>query len=165
MSKRSVKQAGGASSDTAADKEIDVFVRRVAEATPIERVALERQGVTVSFLRALAVRLGISVKRIFEIIGLPHARHERRRGDLHVTGSAGHAALALVDLLSRAQEIVAQTTSDRAERFDVAKWLGQWIELPQPVLGGRRPADLIGTPTGVVVVSRLLGAAVSGTYQ
>ncbi|MDH5540593.1 MAG: MbcA/ParS/Xre antitoxin family protein, partial [Rhizobacter sp.] len=36
---------------------------------------------------------------------------------------------------------------------------------PQPSLGGRRPAELIDTPTGIEVVSRLLGSIESGSYQ
>ena len=39
------------------------------------------------------------------------------------------------------------------------------IERPQPALGGRKPADLIDTPTGVEVVARLLGSIESGAYQ
>lgn len=35
---------------------------------------------------------------------------------------------------------------------------------PSP-LGGRKPADLIDTPTGVEVVARLLGSIESGAYQ
>jgi uncharacterized protein (DUF2384 family) len=32
-------------------------------------------------------------------------------------------------------------------------------------LGGRRPADLLDTPTGVEVVARLLGSLESGAFQ
>ncbi|HEY8707729.1 MAG TPA: antitoxin Xre/MbcA/ParS toxin-binding domain-containing protein [Burkholderiaceae bacterium] len=32
-------------------------------------------------------------------------------------------------------------------------------------MGGRKPADLIDTPTGVEVVARLLGSIESGAYQ
>ena len=122
-----------------AGDEVDVFVRRVAGATPMERVELERQGVTLSFLRSFGVRLGISAARLFEILELPRTITTRRDGEVRVAGSAGHAALALVDLLVRAREIAESSTSAEAADFDVAKWLGRWIELRQPTLGGRRP--------------------------
>ena len=165
MNKRSMKRAGGARADMSADEEIDVFVRRVAEATPLERIELERQGVTLSFLRSFAARLGISAAHLFEILDLPRTIPARRDGEARADGSLGHVALALVDLLLRAQEIAGSSTSAEAADFDVAKWLGRWIELPQPALGGRRPAELIGTATGARVVSRLLGALESGAYQ
>jgi uncharacterized protein (DUF2384 family) len=53
----------------------------------------------------------------------------------------------------------------QAKGFDAAKWLGRWLEQPQPALGGRKAADLIDTPTGVEVVARLLGSIESGAYQ
>lgn len=68
----------------------------------------------------------------------------------------------MIKLLGIAQDIVANSTAPEAKVFDAAKWLGQWIERPQPSLGGRKPADLIDTPTGVEMVARLLGAIESG---
>ncbi|MFO1356707.1 MAG: MbcA/ParS/Xre antitoxin family protein [Gammaproteobacteria bacterium] len=49
--------------------------------------------------------------------------------------------------------------------FNAARWLGKWIETAQPALGGRKPADLLDTPTGLDMVSRLLGSIQSGAYQ
>lgn len=166
MNTWTMKQAGGNPPvDMPAGDEVDAFVRRVAEAAPMERIELERQGVTLSFLRRLAVRLGISAARLFEILELPRTITARRHGEARVVGSAGHAALALVDLLVRAREIAESSTSDEAADFDVAKRLGRWVELPQPALSGRRPAELICTPTGARVVSRLLGALEGAAYQ
>ncbi len=160
-----MKQAGGASSDTAADEEIDVFLRRVAEATPIERIELERRGVTLPFLRGFAARLGISAAHLLKILELPRTSTAPGDREGRVAGSPGHAALAFIDLLLRAQEINQCSTSAEAADLDVAKWLGRWIEVRQPALGGRRPAELIATPTGARLVSRLLGALESGAYQ
>ena len=80
-------------------------------------------------------------------------------------GTAGQAALALTKLVALANEIVAGSTDPNAKEFDAAKWLGRWIERPQPALGGRKPADLLDTPTGADVVTRLLGSVASGAYQ
>ena len=67
-------------------------------------------------------------------------------------------------LLGIAQDIVEDSTAADANGFDTVKWLGQWIERPQPALGGRKPADYLDTPTGVEIVTQLLGAMRSGAY-
>jgi uncharacterized protein (DUF2384 family) len=81
-----------------------------------------------------------------------------------LAGAGGQAALGLARLLAMANSIVANSTAQEAQGFDAGKWLGQWIERPQPALGGQKPADLIGTPTGLAMVERLLGAIESGAY-
>lgn len=75
-----------------------------------------------------------------------------------VDGSDDEAAIAMAKLLGAAQAIVKKSTSNDAENFDSATWLGQWLRHPHPVLGGRKPADLTDTPTRAELVSRLLGA-------
>ena len=111
-------------------------------------------------------RIGVSALRFYEIIGVPKATVEKRSAvDREITGAGGQAAVGMAKLLAKAQEIVDNSTAAESKDFDAAKWLGQWIERPQPALGGRKPAELIGTPTGVAMVSRLLGAVESGAYQ
>lgn len=78
-------------------------------------------------------------------------------------GSPGVSA-AMEKLLDLAKAIVENSTAQEAG-FDPAAWLDRWLEIPQPSLGGRKPADLIDTPIGVQVVTRLLGAIESGAYQ
>ena len=146
--------------------DVDSYVRRFAKATPIEIVEIERQGVRGSFIKDLSRRLEIPASRMFGILGVPKATAEKKAaaGEM-VTGSGGQAAIAMVKLLVIAKDIVANSTAPEAKGFDAAKWLGQWIERPQPSLGGRKAADLIDTPTGVGVVARLLGSIASGAYQ
>jgi len=60
--------------------------------------------------------------------------------------------------------MVAESTSPGAKGFDTARWLGEWLETPQPTLGGRRPAEMLDTPTGVAIVEKTLGALASGSY-
>ena len=147
-------------------KGVDEYVRRVASATPMQVVEIERTGVVGSFIKDLSKRMEIPSSRIFSILGIPKATAEKKAaaGEM-VAGSGGQAAIGMVKLLGVAQEIVANSTASQARGFDAAKWLGQWIEHPQPSLGGRRPADLLDTPTGVEVVARLLGSIESGAYQ
>ena len=145
---------------------VDAYVRAVSSATPMEIVAIERQGVQGIFIKDLSKRMDLATSRVFSILGVPKATAEKKAaaGEL-VTGSGGQAAIGMIKLLGIAQDIVENSTAPEAKSFDSAKWLGQWIERPQPSLGGRKPADLIDTPTGVELVARLLGSIESGAYQ
>ena len=147
-------------------KGVDAYVRAVARATPMEIVEIERQGVLGAFIKDLSKRMEVPTSRIFNILGVPKATAEKKAaaGEL-VSGSGGQAAVGMIKLLGIAQDMVENSTAAEAKNFDAARWLGQWIERPQPALGGRKPADLIDTPTGVEVVARLLGSIESGAYQ
>lgn len=136
------------------------------DATPMQRVAAERQGVAARLVKDLASEMAIPAVRMFKIIGVPKATAERKaEKNQAIAGGGGQSALGVLNLLGIAQTIVAESTVDNAAQFDVAKWLGRWIENPQPGLGGRKPADLLDTPTGIDVVARLLGSLQSGAYQ
>jgi uncharacterized protein (DUF2384 family) len=74
-------------------------------------------------------------------------------------------AIALRELLTRAQAIVANSTSPDAVGFDTTEWLKRWIETPQPALGGRTPSEFLDKREGAEAVFRLLGAIESGSYQ
>ncbi|HXL76068.1 MAG TPA: antitoxin Xre/MbcA/ParS toxin-binding domain-containing protein [Burkholderiales bacterium] len=132
----------------------------------MERVEIERRGVSGAFIKEFSRRLGVPAVRVFRILGVPRATAEKKAaaGEL-VTGSGGQAAVGMIRLLGIAQDIVANSTAEEAKDFDAAKWLGVWLERSQPALGGRKPADLIDTPTGLEVVARLLGSIESGSYQ
>ena len=147
-------------------KGVDAYVRQVAAATPIQLVEIERAGVQGTLLKDLSRRMEIPSSRIFAMLGVPKATAEKKAaaGEM-VAGRGGQAALGMVRLLGIANRIVANSTAKEARSFDSAKWLGQWIERAQPSLGGRKPADLLDTPTGVEVVARLLGSIESGAYQ
>lgn len=149
-----------------ATKGVDAYIRQVARATPLQLVEIERQGVLGSFIKDLSKRMEIPSSRIFTILGVPKATAEKKAAaGARVEGSGGQAAIGMVKLVGIAREIVANSTARGAKAFDATKWLGQWIERPQPALGGRRPAELLDTPTGAELVARLLGSIESGAYQ
>ncbi|WBX95203.1 MbcA/ParS/Xre antitoxin family protein [Pseudoxanthomonas mexicana] len=49
--------------------------------------------------------------------------------------------------------------------FDLDQWLQDWLQQPQPALGGVRPIGLLNTQAGIEAVRRTLGAVLSGAYQ
>lgn len=141
------------------------FVKKIQGATPMQLVDIEREGVRGRLLKDIAQEMAIPASRLFTIIGVPKATAEKKASSNEViAGAGGQAALGLIRLLGIAQSIIDNSTADAARGFDAAKWLGQWIERPQLALGGKRPADLLDTPTGLEVVSRTLGAIESGAY-
>jgi putative toxin-antitoxin system antitoxin component (TIGR02293 family) len=147
-------------------KGVDHFILLVSKATPMQLVDVERRGVDGRFVKGLSAKIGIPAVRLFSMLGVPKATVEKRAATGGaIAGSGGQAAVAMARLIAKAEEIVAGSTAPGAKEFDAAKWLGQWLERPQPALGGRRPSELIGTPTGAEVVNRLLGAMESGAYQ
>lgn len=149
-----------------APRGVDAYVREVAVAEPLQLVGIEREGVEAGFVKDLARRMDVPASRLFAILGVPRATAEKKASAKErIGGIGGVAALGLIRLLGLAQQIAAASTHPDAAKLDVPRWLGQWIEQPQPALGGRRPADLLDTPTGADMVARLLGSMASGTYQ
>jgi len=155
-----------ATSNTYAVKQSLVWlVREVSRATPIERVALERIGVRGLVVKEFASKMNIPATRFFDIIRVPKATAAKKAAaDQMIDGASGQAELGMVRLLGITENIVKNSTSEEARSFDAAKWLGAWIERPQPVLGGKKPAELLDTPTGFEIVAKVLGAIESGAY-
>lgn len=161
------KVAGTTHGDLAYDPGEGVveFIEKIRAATPMQLVDVERKGVGGRLLKDIALQMKIPAGRFFDIIGVPKATAEKKASSNEViAGAGGQAALGMVRLLGIAQSIVDKSTAAEAADFDAAKWLGQWIERPQPALGGKKPAEFLDTPTGIEVVSRVLGAIESGVY-
>ena len=141
------------------------FATEMALAEPMDQVELEREGLPAVVVAGLARLMAMPRVRIFEMMNLPRATMEKKISDDDVlTGVANRRALNLLRLLAHAREILNDSTSADAQGFDVARWLGRWIETPQPALGGKKPADLLDTEAGASMVDRTLGAVRSGAY-
>ncbi len=141
----------------------DAFASAVNSVPPMQLLEAERLGVDAIFLEDMAHRMHVSYSYLAETLGISKATAARKLANKDKID--GSAAIALARLLAIAQDMVDDSTSPDAKGFDAAKWLGQWIERPQASLGGRKPAELLDTPTGVSMVIKLLGAIRSGAYQ
>jgi putative toxin-antitoxin system antitoxin component (TIGR02293 family) len=145
---------------------VGTYVKMVGRASPMHLIDLEREGVPGVLIRDLGDRIEVPRTRFYSIIGAPRATVERKVAEkAKVSGAAGQATLAVVRLLATAQQIVKRSTAESAKAFDTERWLGRWLDTSQPALGGRKPADLLDTPTGQELVMRVLGALESGSYQ
>jgi putative toxin-antitoxin system antitoxin component (TIGR02293 family) len=145
---------------------VDAYVQQVRGASPLQLIELERVGVRGAFIKDLSERMNLPASRLFGVLGVSRATAARKSAaTAKIAGASGHAAIGMAKLLGIAQELAESSTASGAAEFDAAAWLGRWIERPQPALGGRTPAELLSTPTGIEVVTRLLGSLESGAYQ
>ncbi len=142
------------------------YIAYLRTATPLQRVAAEREGVPAQVVKHMATSMDVPAVRMFNILGVAKATAESKAAQqARIAGASGQAALGMLCLLAIVKDIVKESTDAATQDFDSAKWLGRWIEQPQAALGGQRPADLLDTPTGYSVVARLLGSLQSGAYQ
>jgi hypothetical protein len=56
------------------------------------------------------------------------------------------ARRALLDLVI---ELKSSSQAPAARALNAAAWFEEWVELPQPALGGRAPSEVLCTPTGL----------------
>jgi uncharacterized protein (DUF2384 family) len=145
---------------------VAAYVRSVQQASTMELVRPERQGVQGAFIKDLSKSMDLPASRVFSILGVPRATAEKKAaaGEF-IRGAGGQSAIGMIRLLGIAQDLVDSSTATEAQDFDAAKWLGRWIETPQSALSGLKPADVIDTPTGVAMVARVLGSLQSGAHQ
>ena len=62
-------------------------------------------------------------------------------------------------------DILRDSTAPQACTLDLDQWLAMWLNTRIPALGGKRPAELIGTLQGLGAVLRVLEASSSGAFQ
>lgn len=139
------------------------FVAVLSKATTMDLVTIERQGVPAQLFAFLANRLQVPLSEVLRITGAPRSTTLRKlSAGGRLNGTVGQAALGVTRLLAKAREMAAESTHPDAANFDVSRWLGEWIRKPQPALGGRKPEELLDTPSGLDAVMRVLGAIQSG---
>lgn len=133
---------------------------------PAERIRIESEGVPTDTLDDLAQRLHLAKARVLEIVDASKSTvAKRQQHGEPLQGASAHATVALIDLMSTARQIAAQSTRSEAQRFDADAWLGRWLDRAHPALDHKRPGDLIKTPTGADLVRRALWAVQTGAYQ
>jgi putative toxin-antitoxin system antitoxin component (TIGR02293 family) len=138
-------------------------IRELVEVGPIERVQLVKDGVPAKFLVYVVERMGVPKERIYATIGVSRATVDRKvRAKKVLSPDESERALGIARLVAQVESIVRE--SGRPEGFDAARWLADWLEEPNPALGGKEPAKLMDTADGRAIVSDLLARAQSGAY-
>ena len=128
------------------------------------RVALVREGAPADLLVTIAQQMGIAREPLYRSLGLAPSTIKRKiQGHLTLAADESEIALGIARLIGQVETMVAES-SDTTD-FDSAKWLGRWLERPNPALGGARPVDYLDTADGRQMVSELLARMVSGAYS
>jgi Protein of unknown function (DUF2384). len=127
--------------------------RALASADDAMLAALAEAGVPAVLARDLGRALDITPRHFFrDLLGTNRSAAEKKAfTDAPLPAAAGRIALALLRLLGRAEAL-----RGGGPGFDVARWLGRWIEQPQDGLQGRRPAEALGSAEGLAAVLELL---------
>jgi uncharacterized protein (DUF2384 family) len=159
------KKPGGALADFSDVKALGK-THQVSRLSFAETVAIERDGVTSDAFVATIEKLKIPNSRVLDILRIPKstAAYKIKNGG-RFEGTEALASIRLEKLLALAQSIAANSLHPDAEFFDSGKWLGEWIEHPQPALGGINPSALLDTEVGGQRVYQVLAALESGSYQ
>lgn len=131
-----------------------------------ERVAIEREGVPFQVVQGLIDGIGVSSVDFQRYVRMPKATFSKKMKEKALfSGTPGQSVVGLLELINKVEDMLLAEQGDALAGFDVEKWVGQWIQRPQPALGGMAPADLLDTPSGRESVMRVLGAIQSGAYQ
>lgn len=131
-----------------------------------EVMEIERAGVPAQAFLRTTEKLKLPSSRVFQIFNIPKstAAHKIKMGT-RFEGTEALASLRLEKLLALAEAITSNSLHPAAKKFDSGKWLGEWIESPQPALGGIKPSEMLDTEAGGQRVYQVLAAIESGSYQ
>lgn len=136
------------------------------EPTPVNcdlfaRIERERDGTPAKVAESLRTSMRMQKSEFSRMLGIKLAAYKKAAAnDAALTGSYGYAVTDLERILDKARDLLTKERKD----FDIATWFAEWIHQAQPSLGGMKPEQLLDTPTGRHMVSRILGAMGSGAY-
>lgn len=144
------------------DPETPLWV--VEDAGAMARIDLVREGVPANILDYLPRWLGLSRERLLTMLGLPRATIDRKLREHRVLSQdESERVLGLIRLFSMVERMMEE--SSQIQKFDSGRWLGSWLDRPNPALGGRRPGSLIDTVEGRDLVGTLVSRMQSGAYS
>lgn len=144
-----------------------VAFRLLLRSAPLqERIRLEREGVPSIIVQDLIDDIGVSSADFQRYVGVAKATFTKKMKEMSMfSGTTGQSVVGLMDLINKVEDMLSVEDTPEARNFDVERWVGRWIQKPQPALGGLPPAEFLDTPSGRESVMRILGAMQSGAYQ
>lgn len=136
---------------------------RAFKADPMEIVTIVMEGVPPSQLKYITDRMGWPQDKFLDTLGLSRATVGRKvaNGKL-LTKEASSRVVGLQRIIGQVEAMVQD--SGNPDGFDAPAWVGEWLERPQPALGGRTPSSFMDTAEGQQLVMQVLSQAHSGAY-
>lgn len=120
-----------------------------------ERIALMRAGIPITVRGELADALGWSREHLDEVLSI-------ESGTALAAPADSERFLLLHDLVLEVAAMVRR--SGNPEKFDAGRWLGRWLDQPNPALGAK-PAHWLDTCAGCFMVANVLACMESGVYR
>lgn len=133
------------------------------QASPLERIALIKQGVPAADVKRLFSDLNLGQGVGFKALNLPTATvNKKAKAGAVLTSEESERVIGLARLVGQLEAMVEES-GDRAG-FDAHAWIARWLTEPLPAFGGARPVDLIDTMEGQGLVASALARLQSGAY-
>lgn len=137
----------------------------LADIDPLVRIDMARGGVPADTVEALARALGLPKEPLIEGLGLSRPTVDRKvRARATFSVAESERVLGLLQLVGLVTRMMEESGDPERRDFDVGRWLGAWLDAPNPALGGRRPLSLLDTGDGRTLVRQLLLSMQTGTY-
>lgn len=141
----------------------DAVYVAVANAEPMQEIAIVRDGLSTDILATLSDKLQLERGAVLQALYLPRSTFQRRvRAHEPLRREESERALALMKIIAEAERIYDE--SGTGPDFDVGAWVGRWIERRNPALGGHTPAELLDTSIGQQTVLGLISKMQSAAY-
>jgi putative toxin-antitoxin system antitoxin component (TIGR02293 family) len=127
------------------------------------RICMVKEGLPSKLLTTLAADMHVPRERLYDWTGIARTTANRKvKGNLALSQDESERALGMTRLIGQVERIVAE--SGNPEGFDAARWTADWLQEPNPALGGRPPGEYMDTADGRELVSRLVARMQSGAY-
>ena len=143
------------------------FRNELRMASLADRIRLEREGVPSVIVRSLILELSVKSADFQRMIRIPKATFTKKmQGESLISGTQGQSVLGILELINCVEDLISTEPNNcDIEKFELEKWVGNWVFRPQPALGGMMPAEYMDTPSGRDSVMRVVGSIQSGAYQ
>lgn len=169
VSRKPTAHAGGA--HESADIWLEVIDRGKSleilnQCSSMERVELVQSGIPAKLLTFLSREMAIPKVRLYETIGVARATADRKvLNGQRLDREESEKVLGMARLVGHVEQIIRESGDpERAQDFNAARWVANWLEKPTAALGGRPPGTLMDTAEGRSIVSNLVAQMQSGAY-
>jgi DNA-binding CsgD family transcriptional regulator/uncharacterized protein (DUF2384 family) len=137
--------------------------RDLHRASGMELLDFVKSGVSARSLPLVAKQMNASQEQLNDLLGFPRTTIARKiSANDNLDLNQGELLVGLAKLIGQVEAMV--TESGELEGFDSAMWLNNWLNHPNPALGGKPPAALMDTVGGQQVISGMLSQMQSGAY-
>ena len=132
-------------------------------ASPLERIAMIRQGVPAQEAKQLFATLDIGQGTALAALNLsPATVNKKAKQGAALSPEESERVIGCARLVGQLESMIQE--SGDPKNFDAAAWIARWLTEPLPAFGGTRPADLMDTMEGQSLVSSTLAKLQSVAY-